>query len=356
DVRSFRAPTQIIADPIAVLTRTSPRRPHPDSGAGRPPEIVRDRRPPQTMMAQPTTPMRLDRAIETKVPMMNRSPATAEDLISAKRPSPLTATTTAMSSGRPRTMAPAMRARSTMPIHMPPRSTSTSSLPVRSGLLPGPECVSDRRSGTSGQPMSAAAMAAATAMRTSVHIPRSFRQPEVMGGKTLRAGDDLGRPRGQDSGHGLLGHAEGLGDLGLRRLGGIEAEADVAARLNPQLAEAADEQAQGSLGEVEMLGRRGRGSGHGRGRGRGRSRGSGPWRARPFRPGADDEVGGCGFRGLDGLPGRVEGLASGLDGRLRQRSVDLADSDADVPVGVDRDPSHRLGDGDRIGQHSLDLV
>src|SRR5699024_10106759 len=123
---------------------------------------------PQAMTAQPMTPMRLDRAIETKVPMMNLSPAAAEDLISAKRPSPLTVTTTAMSSGRPRTMAPAMRARSTMPTHMPPRSTSTSSLPVRSGLLPGPECVSDRRSGTSGQPMSAAAMAAATAMRTSV--------------------------------------------------------------------------------------------------------------------------------------------------------------------------------------------
>src|SRR5699024_12698639 len=37
DVRSFRAPTQIIADAITVLTRTSPRRPHPISGAGRSP-------------------------------------------------------------------------------------------------------------------------------------------------------------------------------------------------------------------------------------------------------------------------------------------------------------------------------
>src|SRR5699024_2520842 len=242
---------------------------------------VRTRAVSQTMTAQPMTPMRLDRAIETKVPMMNLSPAAAEDLISAKRPSPLTATTTAMSSGRPRTMAPAMRARSTMPTHMPPRSTSTSSLPVRSGLLPGPVCVSDRRSGTSGQPMSAAAMAAATAMRTSVHIPRSFRQPEVVGGETLRAGDDLGRARRQHSGHGLLGDAEGLGDLGLRRLGVVEAEADVAARLDPQLAEAAHEQAQGRPGEAERGGRRGRG------------RGSGLGRARPFRSGADDEVGGC---------------------------------------------------------------
>ena len=74
------------------------------------------------------------------------------------------------------------------------------------------------------------------------------------------------------------------------------------------------------------------------------------------RIGAHDEVGGCGFGRFDRLAGCIEGRSPALDSRLGQRTFDLADSDADMPAGVDADSADRLGDGIGVVQDALDLV
>ena len=71
---------------------------------------------------------------------------------------------------------------------------------------------------------------------------------------------------------------------------------------------------------------------------------------------AHDEVGGCGFGRFDRLAGCIEGRSPALDSRLGQRPFDLADSDADMPAGVDADSADRLGDGIGVVQDALDLV